>query len=187
MRRMATQPLQSKLTADEFLVWAAEQPRGRYELAGGEVVAMPPERVGHARAKFAMATALHGQLSGGPCEVMTDGVSVRIDEGTVYEPDVLVRCGERTSDDVTAISDPILLVEVVSPSSLAVDSGAKLTDYFRLPSLRHYLVVNTGARAIVHHRRDEAGDIGTRVLRDGVLTLDPPGIGVAVGACFAML
>jgi Uma2 family endonuclease len=185
---MTTQPTRAKLTADDFIAWAMEQPRGRYELVRGEVVAMTPERVEHARVKFAVAKALEGALPArSACEVMIDGVAVRIDDSTVYEPDVLVRCGEKSPGEATQISDPVVLVEVVSPSSRAVDSGAKLTDYFRLPSLRHYLVVNIGARAIVHHRRDDTGDIATRVLRDGSLSLDPPGIGVAVEAFFSAL
>ena len=84
------------------------------------------------------------------------------------------------------ISDPVVVVEVVSPSSRAIDSGAKLTDYFRLPSVRHYLVVNIDARAVTHHRRGEAGDIATRILRDGTLALDPPGLTVEVAAHFAV-
>ena len=50
---VTTPPHPSRFTADAFLAWAVEQPRGRYELVGGEVVAMAPERVGHARLKLA--------------------------------------------------------------------------------------------------------------------------------------
>jgi hypothetical protein len=76
---------------------------------------------------------------------------------------------------------------VVSPSSTALDSGAKLVGYFRVPSVRHYLVVNTAPRAVTHHRLDDAGAIVTRILRSGELTLDPPGIAVEVEAFFANL
>jgi Uma2 family endonuclease len=186
---VTTQPKLSRLTADEFLAWALEQPRGRFELAGGEVVAMAPERVEHARAKLAATLALRtGLLAGGlPCEAIIDGVAVRIDDLTVYEPDVIVRCGERAPGTAIEVADPVVLVEVVSPSSRAIDSGAKLTDYFRLPSVRHYLVVNIDARAVAHHRRDEAGEIATLILRDGELVLDPPGMTVAVEEFFSTL
>jgi len=180
---------QPRLTADAFIAWALEQPRGRYELAGGEIVAIAPERAGHARVKFAAAKALEAGLAARNlgCEAMIDGMSVRIDDLTVYEPGALVRCGTRTPDEATEITDPVIVVEVVSPSSHAIDSGAKLMDYFRLPSVRHYLVVNTDARAVTHHCRDEAGDIATRILRDGALVLDPPGLALEVAEFFAAL
>jgi Uma2 family endonuclease len=76
----------------------------------------------------------------------------------------------------TSPYDPLILVEVVSPSSKARDSGGKRGDYFRLPSLRHYLIVKTENRAIIHHERDTAGAITTRIIRDGPIRLDPPGI-----------
>ena len=105
---------------------------------------------------------------------------VRIDERTVYEPDALVRCGPRLPDDATEIADPVIVVEVISPSSRGIDSGAKLVGYFRIPSVRHYLVIDIEARAVVHHRRGDRGGIETRILREGRLELDPPRIGIAL-------
>ena len=186
---MTTHPQPRTFTADEFIAWALLQPRGRFELVGGEVVAMAPERIEHARAKLAVVNALGAAIADARlgCEAMVDGVSVRIDDRTVYEPDVLVRCGERSPGAATEVADPVILVEVVSPSTRAVDSGAKLTDYFRLPSLRHYLIVNLQARAVAHHRLEDDGAIATRILRAGRLALEPPGISVAVEAFFASL
>lgn len=182
-------PRRMDLTADAFFAWAAEQPRGRFELADGEIVAMAPERVAHARAKLDAVIALRSALAAGKleCEALTDGVSVRIDARTVYEPDALVRCGLRTPGEAMEVSDPIIVVEVVSPSSRGVDTGAKLAGYFALASVRHYLVIDTGARVVIHHRRDEAGAINSQILREGQITLDPPGIAIEVGHIFASL
>jgi Uma2 family endonuclease len=185
---MTTQPQPRTFTADEFIAWSMTQ-RGRFELAGGVVVEMSAERVEHVRAKLAAVDALRAGIAanGLACEAMTDGVAVRVDERTVYEPDALVRCGERTPGEAVTIDDPVIVVEVVSPSSAALDSGTKLVDYFKLASLRHYLVVNTVPRAITHHRLDDAGAIATRILRGGQLTLDPPGITVEVESFFTNL
>jgi Uma2 family endonuclease len=171
--------LPQRMTADEFIPWAMQQPEGkRYELVAGEVVAMAPERAAHARAKFHVARQLEdgGKAARLDCEVFGDGTAVRVDATTVYEPDALVRCGQRLDDDATELSDPVIVVEVVSPSSHKRDSGSKLADYFRLPSVRHYLIVKTESRAVIHHERDAAGGIATRIIRDGTLRLDPPGI-----------
>ena len=89
------QPRQTRFTADEFFVWAAEQESGRFELSGGVVVAMAPERVSHTRAKGNAFIALHNAIGarGLPCEALPDGASIRVNDRTVYEPDALVRCG----------------------------------------------------------------------------------------------
>jgi Uma2 family endonuclease len=183
------QPKQTGFTADEFIAWAAQQAAGRFELADGVVVAMTPERVGHALAKVDAMLALRAAIAaqGLACEALPDGVSVRIDEATVYEPDVLVRCGPRAPRDATEANDPVVVVEIVSPSSRGVDTGVKLAGYFELPSLRHYLVVDTDNRVVVHHRRDEDGAIGVRIHHGGRLALDPPGIEIEIADIFASL
>ena len=120
-------PKPLRMTADEFIAWALEQPHGRYELAGGEVIAMAPERAGHALAKLAIARALGDAVAaaGLDCQVFPDGMAIRIDEGTVYEPDASVRCGPRLPQDAIELPDPQIVVEMLSPSSRAQDSGAQ--------------------------------------------------------------
>lgn len=186
---MTTQPNPARFTADTFMAWTAAQPRARFELAAGEVVAMAPERVGHTRAKLEAVIALRSAIdaAGLGCEAITDGVSVRIDDETVYEPDALVRCGPKTPGDAMEVTDPMIVVEIVSPSSRGIDTGAKLAGYFRLPSVRHYLVVHVEARLVIHHRRDDAEAITVQVLHDGSLALDPPGLTIRIAGVFEPL
>lgn len=167
------------MTSDEFIAWAMEQPEGqRYELVAGEVVGMAPERSAHAltKAHFWRRLTEAVEAAGLPCDVYPDGMTVEIDVGNVYEPDAFVRCGARLPDHAVKLSDPVIVVEVLSPSTKAVDSGAKLVDYFRLPSVHHYLIVRTEDRAIIHHARSADGTILTRIVREGPIRLDPPGI-----------
>ena len=91
---------------------------------------------------------------------------------------------ELVAGEVVEIDDPVIVVEVVSPSSVAVDKGAKLEDYFRLPSVRHYLIVRTRKRTVIHHARAEGDRIETRIVRSGALHLDPPGLTVEVESFF---
>ena len=119
------------------------------------------------------------RTSGLPCEACPDGMAVEIDQSTIYEPNALVRCGAPLADDAIKLNDPIIVVEVLSPSTRARDAGAKLADYFRLPSVRHYLIVRTEDRAIIHHARGEDGAIATSIVREGSIRLDPPGITLA--------
>jgi Uma2 family endonuclease len=184
---MTRPPDPSNFTADAFIAWAMDQPRGRFELIHGQVVAMSPERAGHARTKARAHRALEDASAASRlgCEAFPDGMTVRIDDSTVYEPDALVRCGPRTADDSVEVPDPIIVVEVVSPSSRSTDSGVKLNDYFTLPSVWHYLVLDTDKRTVAHHRRGDDGGVATRLLRAGSLVLGPPGLTVDVQDLFA--
>ena len=110
------------------------------------------------------------------CQIYPGGMAVEVDERTVYEPDALVRCGTPLPADAIKLNNPVVIVEVLSPSTRARDAGAKLEDYFRLPSLRHHLIVKTENRTIIHHARDTAGIILTRIVREGPISLEPPGI-----------
>jgi Uma2 family endonuclease len=169
--------MSQRLSRSEFLRWAEAQPRGRFERVDGQVVAMSPERWAHARLKARIWRILDREITqaGLPCEAAPDGMTVEIDDDTDYEPDALVNCGPPIPDDATAAPNPIVIVEVLSPGTASVDTGAKLAGYFRLASVRHCLLVHPSRREIVHHRREEDG-IRTRIVRDGTIELDPPGI-----------
>jgi Uma2 family endonuclease len=167
------------MTADEFIAWAMEQPEGkRYELVDGYVHAMAPERVRHAKAKLLVARRLAEAVesAGLPCEVFPDGMSVPVDAETVYEPDALLRCGAPLDGDAVTVTDPVIVVEVLSPSTQSVDLGDKLAGYFRIPSLQHYLIIKPGSPVVIHHARAPDGDILTRLVREMPLRLDPPGV-----------
>jgi Uma2 family endonuclease len=175
-----------RMSSDEFLRWAEAQPRGRFELVAGEVVAMAPERSAHNDAKQFAWLALHRAITeaGLPCYAKGDGMAVEVDDTTVYEPDALVYCGERMDPDATRVPPPIIVVEVTSPSTRQVDTGTKLTDYFRLALVAHYLVVRTDRRQVIHHRRIGAAEIFTQVHASGPIALDPPGITIRVEDLF---
>jgi Uma2 family endonuclease len=187
--RAVEQPKQTEFTADEFIAWALQQHAGRFELDNGTVVAMAPERASHATAKGNAFVALRAAIGarGLACQAFPDGMSVRIDDRTVYEPDALVRCGPPLAGAAIEANDPVVVVEVVSPSSRGIDRGAKLASYFRLPSLRHYLIVDTESRLVIHHRRGEDGRIEVGILRDGGLELDPPSLTIEVQDIFVGL
>jgi Uma2 family endonuclease len=166
------------MTVEQFVDWAMAQPDGRYELLDGEAVAMAPERAAHARLKSAVWLALRDAIksAGLPCEALPDGMTVKIDARTAYEPDALVQCGERLSGETVIVSTPLIVVEVLSPKTSSRDVGAKLADYFRVPSIRHYLIARTDRPTVIHHRRDDGDTIETRIVTAGALHLDPPGI-----------
>jgi Uma2 family endonuclease len=168
------------MTVDEFLVWAERQTAGRYELVDGAVHAMTPERAVHAEIKGAVYIALVTGIRscGLPCHALPDGMTVRVDDGTAYEPDALVYCGPRLPPSALEVPNPVIVVEVLSPSSRQVDASLKLAGYFRVPSVAHYLVVDPDRRLIIHHERGRDDTIVNLIVTEGLITLDPPGLEV---------
>ena len=111
-------------------------------------------------------------------------MAIRIDDRTVYEPDAAIRCGDTLSDDAVFYDDPVLVVEIQSPSTSNVDANNKLANYFRLPSVQHYLILRVRQPMVIHHQRGRDGTIQTRILASGELRMDPPGITVDVASLF---
>ncbi len=172
------------MTVAEFLAWTSAQPRGRYELVRGEVVAMAAERALHNRVKAAVFRVLDDavQRAGVPCMAFTDGMTVVIDNEHAREPDAAVQCGVAFNPDFMILELPVIVAEVTSPSSERDDTGEKLVEYFSVPSIRHYLIVNPVKKVVIHHVRSPAGDIATRFSSSGEIDLTPPGITIPVQA-----
>lgn len=167
----------TRMTVDEFVLWAQEQ-AGRYELLNGMVHAMSPEGAGHAKIKFAVQTALVAAIRARslPCHMLPDGMTVRVDEGTAHEPDALVYCGPELPPSAIEVPNPVIVVEVLSPSTRRIDGSAKLAGYFRLPSVLHYLIIDPRKPLIVHHARGTGDTLLTRIVTEGLIKLEPPGL-----------
>ena len=82
--------------------------------------------------------------------------------------------------DAVEVPNPITIVEVLSPSTRRIDATVKLAGYFRLPSVARYLIVDPTQPMIVHPARDPGDTIVTRVVTNGRITLDPPGLEIAL-------
>jgi Uma2 family endonuclease len=176
---------QVRMTVEQFHAWSARQPEtDRYELVGGEAVAMSPERAWHNLVKLEVAIALREAVKAAnvPCTVFTDGLGVAIDDMTVREPDASVQLGGDVDLNSKLVKAPIIIVDVVSPMSERNDLATKLLDYFKVASIQHYLIVLSEQRAVLHHQRNDRGSIDTRIVHDGDIVLDPPGITVTTAA-----
>jgi Uma2 family endonuclease len=177
-----------KMTVDDYLAWSLDQPEPlRADLIDGEVYAQASQRVGHVRAKVRAVNALDRAVrnAGLACDTLGDGVLVRVSETTAFEPDALVYCGDPLPGDAVEAPNPVIVVEVLSPGSEARDMRDKLAGYFQVPSVMHYLIVDTDEKLVIHHARQQGETLSTRILREGEVRLDPPGIVVSLGDMLA--
>jgi Uma2 family endonuclease len=176
-----------RMTVPEFLAWAGTQENRRYELIEGQPVAMAAERSEHVDAELLAAIAFRAAIerSGVACRAYVEGLTVAIDQTTGYVPDALVNCGEPVTRGSMTAPSPVIVVEVLSPSTRGIDTTVKLAGYLRVPSLRHYLIVDLDRQHVVHYRKQADETVTVAVMTEGEIAFDPPGISVAVASLFA--
>lgn len=129
----------------------------RHEFLGGQIYAMAGGTPEHAALAATIIGLLFPQLRNGPCRIHDADLRVRVREsGLTTYPDVTVVCGAREldSEDPHAITNPRLVVEVLSPSTEMYDRGDKLEHYKQLESLRQIVLVASRGRAIEVWSRD---------------------------------
>jgi len=112
-------------------------------------------------------------------------VGVRVSRHVMYVPDALVYCGPELPGDAMEVPDPVILVDVASPSTRKMDDTVKRNGYFSLPSVHHYLVVDPEGPSVIHYRRQSGAMPLRTAVREGTLTLSPPGLELDVAALLA--
>jgi Uma2 family endonuclease len=147
-------PDAGRMTLEQFLVWEEQQPE-RYEFSGGEVWMMAGGTEGHDSVRGGVFTELRRQLAGKPCRPHLD-VKLVCPTGRSRYPDVAVVCGPR-DPKATQLRDPVVVVEVLSPSTEAVDFIVKTADYGSVPSVVAYLLVSQDQARVHMIRRTETG------------------------------
>src|SRR5690606_21070696 len=129
----------------------------RYEFVDGMVYAMAGGTPEHARLALALGAELRSVLAAKGCGVYTSDLKIRIEatNRSTYA-DAVVVCGpNRFSElDANAVTNPTVIVEVLSPSTEASDRGEKWRHYQRIPSLREYVLVSQGEPYIEVFRRE---------------------------------
>jgi Uma2 family endonuclease len=160
----------------------------KHEYLRGEVFAMAGGTLEHGRLSGRVIHLLWRALEGRPCSVYTSDVRVRIEamDADTY-PDASVVCGEaKTADaDPQALLNPLLLVEVLSPSTEAYDRGQKASHYRRIPSLQAYLLVAQDEHCLELQVRRPDGSWTLLEARQGEhLAIAPLGIELSVGEVY---
>lgn len=162
--RLSTNP--PPMDADAFLRWA-EGREGRFELVDGQVVAMSGAERRHDRVVVNAIIALGVQLRGKPCQPGSADQAVKIGPRKVRRPDVLVDCGP-TPEDALYAHNPVLLVEVLSPSTRQSDLVRKLNEYQGLETLLYILLLEPALPSGVLYHRAGPGEAWEHSHLDGL-------------------
>jgi Uma2 family endonuclease len=122
----------------------------KHEFLGGQIYAMAGGTPEHAALAASVIGLLFAQLRAGGCRAYDADLRVRTRSGLATYPDVTVVCGpsERDESDPQAVTNPSLIVEVLSRSTEEYDAGDKFEHYKSLPSLKQYVLVSHRERSI---------------------------------------
>jgi len=169
-------PLRRPMTLAEFLDWEERQPT-RYEFDGFGPVAMTGGTAGHADVQRNLAIAVGGRLRGKPCRFYGSDLKFQVAQGHVRYPDGMVVCSP-VDRSTTVINDPVIVFEVLSPSTTRDDRIVKAREYQATPSVQRYVMLEQdGVGATVYAR---SGETWTHeiLVADSILAL--PEIGISL-------
>lgn len=184
---MASNPA-TKVTEDQYLALdrAAEV---RSEFLDGEIWAMSGGSMRHSRLQGNVYAELRNSLRDTDCEPFTSDLRVRASPGRMYTyPDVTVVCGTPSLADERQdiLLNPVVIFEVLSPSTEKYDRGTKLQHYLLIESLKDYVLVEQEKVRVEHYARGAAGSWTFRAyeqLNDG-LKIDSIGVSLLLARIY---
>lgn len=167
-----------KLTPQAYLEFE-RQSETKNEYLAGEIFAMSGGSPTHNLIGGNIIRELGTQLKKRPCRVYPSDQRVEVQDGYVY-PDVSIVCGEPNFTDEDNLTNPTVLVEVLSPSTEDYDAGGKFARYRLLPSLREYLMVAQDRHHLIHYARQADNRWLLTETTDAAATLELESIGCSL-------
>ncbi|GAA4359830.1 Uma2 family endonuclease [Hymenobacter saemangeumensis] len=148
------EPTRRRYTVEEYFA-LEEQSEVRHEFFDGEVFAMAGASVPHNLLAVNFVSSFKQALRGRPCKAVMEGVQLAVQQGRHYVyPDVMISCDPADQLAQLTFQAPVLIVEVLSPSTEDYDRGQKFNQYKKLPSLQHYLLVSQNSWLVEWRRRE---------------------------------
>lgn len=184
---MVVLPASSKLTPDEFLAWERDQ-KDRHIYVGGEVFAMAGGSPRHNRLSARAIGRLERGVEGGPCGVYTSDQRLGMPNDAFAYADAAVVCGPLTLRPGTTdvVTNPSVVLEVLSKSTETYDRGDKQKAYLSLPSLEHFVLVSQREARVEVYTRQADGSFRFDVLEGGATVhLERVGVSFAVDDLYA--
>lgn len=140
---MTALPKKKRYTEAEYLALerAADY---KSEFYNGELFAMSGAKYPHNRVKDNLASKLNQQLEGGPCVALTSDMKLKVEAtGLIAYPDIVAFCGEPKflDDSNDVLLNPVLVVEVLSPSTEKYDRRVKLRHYQQIPTVKDIVLI----------------------------------------------
>ncbi len=177
------------VTAAEYLE-GEEMADGRHEYVNGRVYAMSGASDKHNEISFDIAALLKARLKGGPCKTFLLDLKVEAEsEGgkCYYYPDVFVTCDPDDAGSALIKRHPVLVIEVLSPSTMRVDEGEKLLAYSRIPSVGEVVLIAQDWPEVIVHRRSGNWEPESYVRIEDRIRLESVGLEISLADIYASI
>jgi Uma2 family endonuclease len=161
------------MTLAEFLEWESKQEL-RYEFDGAQPIAMAGGTAAHNRIQRNLALSLGNRLRGKPCEFFGSDLKIEA-AGKIRYPDGFVVCSPLANTE-TIVRDPVVIFEVLSPSTSGKDRIIKNREYQATPSVQRYVILEQDRIAATVFARVDGDWIGHVLTEDAVLSMPEAGI-----------
>lgn len=152
---MGVPKLKTKISVEEYLEGEMLSPV-KHEFIGGEVYAMAGASDRHHRITVNIFSLLDSHMEDSECEVFVLDLKLKADEDTFYYPDVFVASDQNPVSEFYR-EEPVLVIEVASPSTRQIDRRERLKVYQSIPSVKEYVTVEQDKMHIELHRRQLNG------------------------------
>jgi Uma2 family endonuclease len=173
------------MSVEEYLQLDRNSIDTRYEYIDGHVTMLAGGTLDHATISANIHRLLYQALRGKSWRVYTSDARVRLSEHRYVYPDVTVTCNERDRGKQDTIYHPLLVVEVLSPSTMDYDRGGKFTYYRACPTIQEYVLVNTDYQTIEVFRRQREDLWMLQMFQyDGMVTLASIGASFPVASAY---
>ena len=164
---MGLAKLKTKISIEDYLE-GENFSEIKHEFINGEVYAMAGASDRHYRIEMNIATKLDAHLAQSKFEAFMAEMKLKADEKTFYYPDVFVSCDKVIKSSFYR-EEPILIIEVVSPSTRQIDRREKLRVYQQIPAVQEYVIIEQDKMLIELHRRQPDGRWITYFYNEGDL------------------
>jgi Uma2 family endonuclease len=185
-----------RMTCEQFLEWtdarvaALPYDEPKWELFDGIPEMQEHEMWRHARAKYRLTQIIEAAIERAniPFEIGLDGLGVRVGPRSSYQPEAVIFPKGLIGESDRYAPQPIIVIEVLSPSTRSKDLTIKAAGYAQVPTIEHYLVIDPETRELLHYRRNGGALVpAEKPQKDGGLRLDPPGLDLDVGSLLTQI
>jgi len=174
--------LRKPMSLAEFLEWEERQPL-RHEFDGVGPVAMAGGTLAHASLQANLATSLTTRLRGAPCRFFGSDAKIQVADDHIRYPDGVVMCSPMVNN-ATIIHDPVVIFEVLSPSTASADRIVKAREYQATPSVRRYIMLEQDRIGATVYARAGEGWAFQILSDDAVLVMPEIGVEVALAELY---
>ena len=155
----------------------------KLEYFNGEIYVMAGGSAGHNRISRNVLKLFDAALAGSSCEAFGSDMRVSTPSGLYTYPDATIVCGPKVSNATETVTNPVVIVEVLSDSTRNYDRGEKFELYRSIPTLRHYLLIEQNFHR-VEHRHVEADGSWSTVSPEEIVHFSEVGIDLRVAEIY---